>query len=66
MRIKHAHCGDLQRVRPITRCTLCDRELYHGTGIWQLNGQILCRDCLMEWLLGELAPYHSICGEAKQ
>ena len=50
---------DPQRARPVSRCAQCGMELYPGALRWQLNGLVLCEDCVVPWLLAELAP---LCG----
>ena len=65
MRMSHTNHQDPQRAPVRSQCTRCGGEIYAGSSLWQLNGQILCRDCLIEWLMRELAPWHRICGEVE-
>lgn len=49
--------SDLQRVRPVGECTRCGVELYPGGDCWRIGGQVLCGDCVAEWIREELAPF---------
>ena len=57
---------DPQRAVPAGRCALCGGELYSGSSCWRLCGRILCEDCVLQWVLAELAPYHTVCGEVRK
>jgi len=54
---------DIQRLHSQGQCTRCGGELYPGALRWQLWGQVLCEDCLLPWVMAELAPYSSFDGE---
>lgn len=47
---------DSQRDFPAAACALCGGELYRGEVCWRMNGRLLCQDCVVPWLLDELAP----------
>lgn len=32
--------------RAVAECGLCGREIWPGEGLYQVNGEIFCRDCL--------------------
>lgn len=54
---------DLQRMAPVEQCARCGRELYPGNPCWRLGGGALCEDCVVPWLLQELAPFRGRAGE---
>ena len=56
---------DIQRAQPHGQCTRCGGELYPGTLRWQLWGQVLCEECLVPWIMAELAPYSGHGGEVE-
>ena len=56
---------DLQRAVPAEECTCCGRELYPGNPCWHFWGRTLCEDCVVPWLLQELAPYRGRAGEVE-
>ena len=56
---------DLQRAAPAEECARCGRELYPGNPCWRFWGRTLCEDCVVPWLLQELAPYRGRAGEVE-
>lgn len=66
MRITRKRSRDAQRLYPSARCVRCGGELYAGAPCWVLGGRTLCEDCLVPWLLAELAPFHIRCGEVRR
>ena len=57
MRTVHKNHRDTQRTFPAAECCLCGGELYRGEVCWRLAGRILCEDCVVPWLLDELADF---------
>lgn len=66
MRTVHKRHSDPQRARPDGYCTCCGRELYAGTLRWKLWGNVLCRECVVSWVLNELSGYCSCGGEVRR
>ena len=54
---------DIQRAFPAGICALCGGELYGGEQGWRIRGRLLCRDCVVSWVLDELAPWREKIGE---
>jgi len=57
---------DLQRAVPSHQCARCCGELYPGAACWRVNGRILCKSCLLDWTLGQMACFRRSCGEAEE
>jgi len=57
LRIVHKRHRDAQRAYPAAECALCGGELYRGDACWRLHGRVICEDCVVPWLMDELAPY---------
>ena len=60
MRIVHKRYRDAQRACPAAECALCGGELYRGDVCWRFSGRVFCEDCVVRWLVDELAPYRLI------
>ena len=56
MRIVHKRHRDAQRAYPAAACAQCGGELYRGDERWRLAGRTLCKECVVQLLLEELAP----------
>ena len=56
---------DLQRAAPAEECARCGRELYPGSPCWRFWGRTLCEDCVVPWLLRELATHRGRAGEVE-
>ncbi len=65
MRATCTHQEDHQRTAPVGFCTRCGGELYPRQPHWRVGGQLLCRDCAVQWALETLAPYRTGGEEAK-
>jgi len=66
LRIVHKTHRDPQRAYPAGVCTLCGRELYPGSPCWRLGGRNICGDCLVPWLMDELAAFRVGWEEARR
>ena len=66
MRITNKRRRDRQRARPAGCCGRCGGELYPGAACWRVNGRILCKSCLLDWTLGQMACFRRSCGEAEE
>ena len=66
MRTVHKTYQDPQRAYPVGICSQCGRDLYPGSPCWRLCGQSLCGDCLLPWLVEELAAFRVRWEEARQ
>ena len=47
----------------IAACDNCGFEIYRGESYYNINGEVICRDCLGEYAARLLAPFR-IGGEA--
>ena len=56
---------DPQRAVLVEQCACCGGELYPGNPCWRLAGRTLCEDCVVPWLLRELAPFRGRAGEVE-
>ena len=56
---------DLQRAAPAEECARCGRELYPGNPCWRFWDRTLCEDCVVPWLLRELATHRGRAGEVE-
>lgn len=45
------------------RCGLCGGELCPGESYWQVNGELICAACLLEYARGELEPFRRVQGK---
>ena len=54
---------DPQRESPAAECACCGGDLYPGSPCWRFWGRTLCEDCVVPWLLHELAPHRGRAGE---
>lgn len=54
MRITQKKHRDPQRLRPMGECSRCGAEQYPGGVCWRVNGQVICEDCALAWLLAAL------------
>ena len=44
----------------VARCDTCEFELYRGETYYQINGEVICEDCLGEFAVRLLAPFRSL------
>lgn len=53
----YGYIRDPQEERPIAHCDCCGGEIYSFDSYYDIDGDIVCPDCLLEYAEREFAKY---------
>lgn len=42
--------SEYPEIEPYCQCDMCGEPIYDGEDYWDINGDIVCEDCLLEYM----------------
>jgi len=50
---------DIQQEPPVCHCFGCGREIWHGTILYDYDGEEMCEECFEDWITDFLYHNHT-------